>query len=99
VKARLTETVRVRKAEASLKAEEFLQILNNEHIGFLTELGLKNEDMRNRAFFQLNEQTAKMMRQVEGANWPPEMIDTTLSAIAERYSKFMRKLTADLEDR
>jgi hypothetical protein len=99
VKTRLAETIRVRKAEATLKAEEFLQVLNNEHIEFLTELGLRNEDMRNRAFIKLNEQTTKSLREVENASWPTEMIDMTLEAMIARYKKFMGKLASDLEDK
>jgi hypothetical protein len=93
---RLSEIARVRKAEATLFAEQFLHGINSQHLEYLTSLGLRNEVVRSRAFIQLSEQTAAALREIQGRDWPQQMVDRTIQAVLERYEAFFRKLTAEL---
>jgi hypothetical protein len=93
---RLTEVARVRKAEATQLAEQFLHSINSQHLQFLAELGLRNEDARNRAFLALGDQTSNALREIQERDWPPQMIESTIQAVMDRYSRFFAKLSHEL---
>jgi hypothetical protein len=93
---RLSEIARVRRAEATLLAEQFLHGINSQHLEYLTSLGLRNEEVRMRAFIQLSDQTSAALREIQGRDWPQQMVDRTVQAILERQEAFFRKLTQEL---
>jgi hypothetical protein len=93
---RLGEVARVRKAEATLLAEQFLQSINSQHLQFLTDLGLRNEEARNRAFLALGDQTAKALREIQSRDWPASMLDLTIDAVLERHQRFFEKIAREL---
>ncbi|MGH7985983.1 MAG: hypothetical protein ACREQX_06825 [Candidatus Binataceae bacterium] len=64
VKHQLKEAVRTRTAEATQAAEQFLYELNQKHLGFMAELGLKNVDTRQKILMELSEQTARRLEEV-----------------------------------
>lgn len=92
----LMEAAKVRKAEISVIASQFLENLNSRHLAFLMDLGLRNEDSRNKAFLALNEQTAGMLRQIQDADWPEFMVEKTISGVTERYGAFFGRIMNDL---
>jgi hypothetical protein len=93
---RLSEVARVRKAEATLLAEQFLHGINSQHLEYLTSLGLRNEEVRTRAFIQLSDQTAAALREIQSRDWPQPMLDRTVEAILDRHEKFFRKVAEEL---
>jgi hypothetical protein len=93
---RLNEVARVRKAEATLLAEEFLHSINSRHLHFLTELGLRNEDTRNRAFLALGDQTSRALREIQERDWPASILQTTIGAVLERHQRFFEKIVREL---
>lgn len=95
-KTRLAEVVRVRKAEATVLAEQFLRSLNDQHLQFLTDLGLRSERARSDALLKLGDQTTETMRQLQGRDWPPEMVEEMLGVVIARHRAFMKKLSHDL---
>jgi len=93
---RLGEVARVRKAEATLLAEQFLQSINSQHLQFLTDLGLRSEETRNRALLALGDQTAQALREIQRRDWPASMIEVTINAVLERHQRFFEKLVREL---
>jgi len=95
----VNEAVRVRKAEATKIAERLLLDINEEHFGYLTSLGLRNEAARHRAMLELGDQTSKMLKEIEGRNWPPRLIEQGMHGVMERQLRFFQKLMEDLGEK
>ncbi len=95
-KHRLAEVARVRKAEASLIAEQFLQSLDSQHLEFLIDLGLRNEATRHKAFKALGDQTAQTLKELEGRDWPEKLLEETIQGVIDRHRKFFAKIIQDL---
>jgi len=90
------EAVRVRKAEATNVAERMLMEINEEHFRYLTSLGLRNEATRKKAMLELGDQTSMALKEIEGRDWPPQLIEQAMHAVMERQMKFFQKLMEDL---
>jgi hypothetical protein len=95
----IKEVVRVRKAEVTKIAERLLLEINEEHFRYLTTLGLRNEDARHKAMLELGDQTAKMLKEIEGREWPPHLIEQAIHGVTERQTRFFQKLMEDLGDK
>jgi len=93
------EAVRVRKAEATKIAERLLLEINEEHFRYLTSLGIRNEKARHNAMLELGDQTSKMLREIEGRDWPPQLIEQAMRGVMERQRRFFEKLMEDLGER
>jgi hypothetical protein len=96
VKHRLMEVARVRKAEATLLAEQFLEGINAAHLQFLTDLGLQTNAARDRAIIALYDQTAHTLRDIQTRDWPPMLIEEAMNGVVERHRRFFRKLNNEL---
>jgi hypothetical protein len=93
------EAVRVRKAEATKVAERLLLEINEEHFRYLTSLGLRNEDARHKAMLELGEQTSRTLKEIEGRDWPPQLIEQAIHGVMERQARFFQKLMEDLGEK
>lgn len=93
------EAVRVRKAEASRVAERLLMEIDSEHVEYLLTLGLRNEGARSRVMIELNDQTSKTLREIEGRDWPPALIQQAIDGILERHRRFFQKVTEELGEK
>lgn len=92
----VTEAVRVRKAEASKVAEQLLMALDAEHLEYLASLGLRNVATRNQTLKELGDQTSQTMREIQERDWPPFMIEETLTGIIDMHRKFFARIMEDL---
>jgi hypothetical protein len=92
----VNQVVRVRKAEATKIAERLLLEINEEHFRYLTSLGLRNETTRHKAMLELGDQTAQMLKEIDGRDWPPQLIEQAMHGVMERQNKFFQKLMEDL---
>lgn len=97
-KHHLTEVARVRKAESTMVADQFLRHLNAQNLEYLTTLGLANESVRSRALLALNDQTSETLKQIQTRDWPEPLIDSAIHGVLERQKKFMDKLINELGD-
>jgi hypothetical protein len=95
----VNQAVRVRKAEATKIAERLLLDINEEHFRYLTSLGLRNEESRHKAMLELGDQTAKMLKEIDGRDWPPQLIEQAMHGVMERQTKFFQKLMEDLGEK
>jgi hypothetical protein len=93
---RLAEVARVRQAEATLLAEQFLEGINAQHIEFLTELGLRTNAARDRAVIALHDQTTATLREIQTRDWPPVLLEQAIAGIIERNQRFFHKLNNEL---
>lgn len=96
VQHRLTEVVRVRNAEATTIAEQMLASINAQHLGFLTELGLRNEDQRKSALAALTDQTAQHLAEAQQRDWPDALRQQYIQGVIERHNAFFTKLVSEL---
>jgi hypothetical protein len=90
------EAVRVRKAEATKVAERLLMEINEEHFRYLMSLGLRNEATRQKAMLELGDQTSLALKEIEGRDWPPQLMEQAMHALMERQTRFFQKLMEDL---
>jgi hypothetical protein len=96
VRHQLTEVARVKKAETSLLAEQFLSSINAQHLEFLADLGLRNEGARSKALIQLAEQTSQTLKEISSRDWPPALQEQTINGVLQRNETFFKKLVNEL---
>jgi hypothetical protein len=94
----LAEVARVRKAESTVLADQFLRGLNAQNLAYLTQLGLTNERTRVEGVMALNDHTSKALKEIETRDWPPALRGRAMGAILERNEKFMGQLMNELGD-
>jgi hypothetical protein len=92
----LSEAVRIRKAESTLAAEQFLQQINSQYTQFLTDIGLVNNRAAGEALIALGQQTHDLLVQVQKAELPDAIQKTTVDGIMSRYSRFAERLSTEL---
>jgi hypothetical protein len=90
------EAVRVHKAEATKIAERLLLEINEEHFRYLASLGLRNEAARHKAMLELGDEASRTLREIEGRDWPPQLIEQAMHGVMERQRRFFEKLMEDL---
>ncbi len=93
-KHRLGEVARVRKAEATVIAEQFLQNLDQLHLQYLMDLGLRNEAARQKALLDRSSKRSKTGRPFPSttkAAWPSWISTRTRSRRSIRSSTRSRK--------
>ena len=95
-KHRLAEAARVRNAEATLIAEQFLRALDQQHLEYLTTLGLRNLEVRQKALIQVGDQTTNILRDMQNRSWPQQLIDKTIQGIVELHERFFAKTMKEL---
>lgn len=95
----VTEAVRVRKAEASRVAERLLMEIGSEHVEYLNTLGLRNSDARNRVMLELGDQTSRTLKEIEGRDWPPPLIQQAIDGVWEKHRRFFQKIMEELGDK
>ena len=96
VRHRLGEIVRVRNAEATTIAEQMLASINAQHLGFLTELGLRDEGDRKRALMLLTDQTSEFLRDAMDRDWPDSLRQQYIDGVIARHNAFFDKLASEL---
>ena len=96
MKHRLTEVVKVRNAEATTIAEQMLASLNAQHLSFLAELGLRNQNERKAALMKLTDQTSDFLRDAQNRDWPEPLRDQYISGVLELHHAFFAKLATEL---
>ncbi|MGH8012983.1 MAG: hypothetical protein ACREQ4_10825 [Candidatus Binataceae bacterium] len=92
LKHQLKEAVRMRMAAATQAAEQFLYQLNQKHLGFMAELGLKNVDTRQKILMELSEQTARRLEEVGQREWPSRLKDEAIDQIFAMNQEFAERL-------
>lgn len=92
----LGEVARVRKAESTLVADQFLRHLNAQHLEYLTTLGLQNEAVRSRALLALNDQTSATLKDIQTRDWPEALVTSAIEGVLERQKRFMARLVNEL---
>jgi hypothetical protein len=95
-KHHLSEAVRVRKADSTATAEQFLQLINARQVQFLTEIGLRDNQARGAALMTLQSQTADMLKQATSQDWPEALKDKAIAGILELNSRFFERLMTEL---
>jgi hypothetical protein len=95
-KHQLHEVVRVRKAQASIQAEQFLRSLDQQHLEYLADLGLRNMTTRQRMLLELGDQTSSILAEVVDRDWPPEMMEQTVMSIIELRQRHFDKIMQEL---
>jgi len=95
-KHQLSEVARVRKAQATVIAEQFIRALDQRHLEYLTSLGLRNLEVRQRALIEVGDQTTAMLRELETRDWPQHLIDKTIQSVVELHARFFEKIMAEL---
>ena len=95
-KHHLGEAVRIRKAESTQAAEQFLQMINSQHVEFLQQIGLRNFRAAGDAITELGKTTHSLLQQVASANLPDMLANDAVDSILTRYRKFRDKLTQEL---
>lgn len=93
---RMTEAVRVRKAETTTIAEQMLASINAQHLTFLTELGLKNEGDRSAALAKLTDQTSASLSEAQQKDWPDALREQFMDGVLKRHRAFFDKLVQEL---
>jgi hypothetical protein len=95
-KHHLSEAVRVRKADSTATAEQFLQLINARQVQFLTDIGLRDMQARGEALMKLQTQTSELLKQAMGQDWPDTLRDKAVAGILELNSRFMDRLMTEL---
>lgn len=94
----MAEVARVKKAESTMVADQFLRNLNAQHLEYLTTLGLQNEGVRSRAVIALNDQTSATLKEIQTRDWPEPLITSAINGILDRQRRFMERLVNELGD-
>jgi hypothetical protein len=95
----VAEAVRVRKAEASRVAERLLMEIDSEHVEYLLTLGLRNSEARSRVMIELGDQTSRALKEIEGRDWPPPLIQQAIDGVWEKHRRFFQKIMEELGDK
>jgi hypothetical protein len=95
-KHHLSEAVRIRRAQSTQAAEQFLQLINSQHVDFLNQIGLRNFRAAGDALTELAKTTHDLLQQVASANLPDMLAQDTVESILARYKRFRDKLTQEL---
>lgn len=98
-KHRLTEVARVKKAQTTVIAEQFLRNLDQQHLEYLTNLGLRNTNARGEALIKLGDQTAKTLKELEDRDWPPALVEQTIKGVIDLHERFFGKLMEELGEK
>jgi hypothetical protein len=48
---------------------------------------------------ELGDQTSKMLKEIDGRDWPPQLIEQAMHGVMERQMRFFQKLMEDLGDK
>lgn len=96
VRHELKEAVRAKSAEMTAKVERVLMQLNDAHLQFLAELGLKNIAQRQKILIQLQEQTSRQMQEVLNRDWPQALKNQTIDQLLAMSKSFAEKLHREL---
>ena len=97
-KHHLGEAVRIRKAQSTQAAEQFLQLINSQHVEFLNQIGMRNFRAAGDALTELAKTTHELLQQVAEASLPDMLAQDTVESILARYRRFRDKLTHELGD-
>jgi len=78
------------------EAQQFITDLDQEYLDFLSEIGLKNVEIRQKAIVKLNDQTASMLAELkektDSEEWPEVLANESVTAILRAHSNFFKKL-------
>lgn len=94
----LQEAVKTKKAEATMLTDQVLADLDGQYQAFLSEIGVRNEAVRNDTLKKLGDETARSLKEIQGKDWPDFMITETIKVITDRYNKFLDRLRGELTD-
>ena len=92
----LHKAVTVSNARADRIAEEFLEKLDSEHLQILQEFGLRNFQTRMDALTEATHMVADKLRELDGKDWPPELIDKATKAVMELHERVNREMMREL---
>ncbi len=92
----LKEAVRAKSAEMTAKVERVLMQLNDSHLQFLAELGLKNVGQRQSILIKLQEQTSRQIQDVMERDWPQQLKDQTIDQLLGMSKAFADRLNCEL---
>ncbi len=98
VKARLTEAVRVHKTEAYFHAEQYLASLETEHRAHLTDLGIRNDSVRNEGAERLLTELTKSLKRLQDGDFPEALREETIQRLIDNYRKSLDKIFHDPAD-
>lgn len=92
----LTKAVQVQKARADVLAEEYLKELDSRQLEMLTELGLRNKETRERALVHLTDMTVAKIKEVQGKDWPSDLIRETISHLLALRKRVVSEMMKEL---
>ncbi len=95
-KHHLIEAVRVRKADSTATADQFLQLINARQLQFLTDIGLRDNQLRAEAVRKLQAQTAEQLKQTMAQDWPEALRENAINGIVELNRRFFQRLMTEL---
>ena len=92
----LFRSVLMRKAEADVVAKEYLKELDSRQLEILARMGLRNKETRERALFDLTEMTATKLKEVQKADWPPELKTDTINQLFVLRARYVTEMMEEL---
>jgi hypothetical protein len=92
----LAKAAQVKKARADVLAEEYLKELDTQHLAVLSEFGLRNKETRERALIELTETTVAKLREVQGKDWPEELVHDTISQLLGLRKRVVAEMMKEL---
>ena len=96
LKFQLGKAVLMRKAEADVVAKEYLKELDSRQLEILARMGLRNKETRERALFDLTEMTATKLKEVQKADWPPELKTDTINQLFVLRARYVTEMMEEL---
>ena len=92
------EAARVKKAEATVLADQLLKDLDLQFQQVLSELGVRNEAIRRATLTKLNDETARDLREFANKDWPDFMRQASIEMVTKRWQRFISRLGQDIEE-
>ncbi|MDB4767067.1 hypothetical protein OAG71_05215, partial [bacterium] len=90
------QACRVEKSRADVHAEQYLKELDAKHLEVLSELGLRNKETREEALLKLTDSTVERLKEVQAKDWPPSLIDETISELFKLRSRAVAEIMNEL---
>ena len=95
----LTEVARMRTAESTAVAEQFLERLNSQQMTFLQDIGLRNLDQRFAALEKLGDQTSQSLRRLKQSDMPPSLREQMINGVMELQTRFFERIMTELGEK
>ena len=85
-------------ANEAERAEQYLASLEAEHREHLTDLGIRNDSVRNEGAQRLLTELSKSLKQLQEGDFPEVLREETIQRLIENYRKSLDKIFYDPAD-